>query len=126
MNIQPTYVTFKQAVWLKEKGFDVEVGAYYHTDKSIRTISDGWLNEVCSAPEHWQVVDWLFQKYRFSVEVHLDIPESGKHDGCYVFYGVVKSDKEYKLNIFYKTDMYYPTREKAYSAAFDYVLNNLI
>jgi len=146
--IKQKYISFEQAKWLREKGFDEKCSHYYINDYS-NFKHDGILyktklpNEVESdsifqfvkrnkqphivnSPEQWQVVDWLFEKYYYSIEVEMNIPESGENDGCYVFNGVIKVSEDYKLKILFKSKDY-PNREKAYSAAFDYIkANNLI
>jgi hypothetical protein len=81
-NIEPHYVTFEQAKWLKEIGFDVpcerfyvkpnskifgidEHGKYYPIKnipkKAYKAGNVAALNisNVVYAPEHWQVVEFL-------------------------------------------------------------------
>jgi hypothetical protein len=81
--IKPTYVTFEQSQWLKDKGFDEYCNQYYSqalfegTNKDWEGIfskftvfkrsdfhfnskpqnNDLWFE--CSAPEQWLVVEWL-------------------------------------------------------------------
>ncbi len=153
--IEPKYVTFDQAKWLKEKGFNVECEFFYKKDRynkdfyltsGIEYKSDknciwdwnmnggqsGLLSKVIpypnddsalyySAPEQWQIVEWAFQKYKYSIEAEMNIPESGENDGCYVFNGVIKGSEDYKLKIFYKSKDY-PTKEKALSDTISHFL----
>lgn len=65
-----------------------------------------------------EAVEWVFKKYEYSIEVELNIPESGEYDGCYVFNGVIKGAQDYKLKTFYRSKDY-PTREKAFSDVID-------
>ncbi len=145
MEIKATYVTFEQAKLIKEKGGLIGFfSAAYSSDGTYleyqhygpTLIIQGEFGKLLNpdvipsgkqiyAPEQWKVVEWAFQKYKYSIEAEMNIPESGEYDGCYVFNGVIKDSEDYKLKIFYKSKDY-PTREKAYSAAFDYVLKKLI
>ena len=81
MEIKPTYVTFEQAIGLKEKGFNIPVNSFYQL--SGKDSYEGWgkyKKQVPTAdynafpknpnakpfykygysrPEQWQVVEWL-------------------------------------------------------------------
>ena len=151
--IQPAYVTFEQAKLLKEKGFNLECENFYRKEKygkkfylttGIEYDSDrnciwdwnlnggqsGNLSKVIpypnentaiyySAPEQWQVVEWLRinhgiwisvdnlidNRFYFSVR-HTNTNNYASRTGC--------NEEGYSLP------------QEAYSAAFDYVLNNLI
>ena len=105
--IKPTYITFNQAVWLKEKGF-----------KNIEI--DYGLNQMlnnCNPPEQWQVVEWLRLTHGIWVFVGADAFNKKK------FWGSVlnlTTDKN-------KQTRFCSTPQEAYSAAFDYIKdNNLI
>jgi hypothetical protein len=122
--IKPTYVTFEQAKWLKEKGFKgrsryyggsgelVEVPNiieydYRHTNNEMQRFR--W-----EAPEQWQVCEWLRVKYGIWIYV---LPYST----LFRPYAeeLVDNDK------FGKWEGHkYSTPQEAYSAAFDYILNN--
>jgi hypothetical protein len=116
-----SYVKFDQAKWLKEKGFDVEV-------KTVFKNIDGWeeaigvpynyniFENIQSAPEQWQVVEWLrvnhgvwicvkrdVQNYRFYWSIQLPIPSLTEI-----------SDSSYTFS----------SPQEAYSAAFDHIKNN--
>jgi len=59
--IEPSYVTFEQATLLKELGFD-EVCKKLYTFKGSDFVELPNSNKESlgvSAPEHWQVVEWL-------------------------------------------------------------------
>jgi hypothetical protein len=135
--IQPVYVTFEQAKWLKEKGFDEEcshsykevepVILYQHQGKKYNnSFKKEWQNTVrknshmdnaiinrYSAPEQHVVVEWLRIKYGIWVAVR------GKEVMGYEYFIEGKGETLFSSNI-------YDTPQEAYSAAFDYVLNNLI
>jgi hypothetical protein len=139
MEIKPTYVTFEQAKLLKEKGFDVECNSYYNfhepkqnglrglvTPKEHKTgiyqdhngeIEDDDL--ICSAPEQWQVVEWLWVNRGIWVWVR-----------PYKDHAADNNDPiQHQMNV-YKNGVTvskeFNSHEEAYSAAFDYILNNLI
>jgi len=101
----------------------VEVFAY--SDRIYRSYNFKTSEDFISAPTIAEVVMWCFNKYKYSIEYSMNIPESGEYDGCYVFNGLIKGSEDYKLKIFY-TSKDYPTIEKALEAAIEYTLNNLI
>ncbi len=104
-NIQPTHVTDKQAKLLKEKGFK---GIVFYTDGTTHT-----------APEQWQVCEWL----RVEKGIHIEIllTESSPYNTFY--YRVMKVGQYFTLS---HDDVYFTTPQEAYSAAFDCILNELI
>jgi hypothetical protein len=57
--MEKEFIPYEQALALKELGFDEPCMRYYHTDKSLRTLSEGWLNEKCVAPTFSQAFRWL-------------------------------------------------------------------
>ncbi len=79
--------------------------------------------ETFSAPTIAEVVMWCFNKYKYSIEYSMNIPESGEYDGCYVFNGLIKGSEDYKLKIFY-TSKDYPTVEKALEDTINHFLVN--
>jgi hypothetical protein len=138
---------FEDGVFIKNSIKDVVGSDYgsdieYVLDEFKENWNDGWVTkkngdrcfgcpknklyfETCAAPEQWEVIEWVFQKYNYSIEAEMNIPQSGEYDGCYVFNGVIKGSEDYKLKIIFKSKDY-PTREKAISAAFDYLLKELV
>ena len=70
-NKEPKYVTFEQAKWLKEKGFKIRTEVAYHVynPKSNPRRYVGHKTNVyarqsfISAPEQWQAVEWLSDRY---------------------------------------------------------------
>lgn len=123
MNIQPAYVTFEQAKLLFEKNFNEYCNSYYEKDKSLHQYVGNYNSEDqeiymphYSRPEQWMVIEWLRVKhgiwiyilpysilFRPYAEELVDEDRFGKWEG-------------HKYN----------TPQEAYSAAFDYILNNLI
>ncbi len=143
MEIKPTYVTFEQAKLLKEKGFGIGCEHYYeHALTSKKDIQDGYggpfgwkkgethlqstgffLNSskydssnkswfLCEAPEQWQVIEWLRINHGIWIGV---LEHKIKGEGNY-----------YESIVGVMTFSGYNSPQETYSAAFDYVLNNLI
>ena len=124
--IEPKYVTFEQSKWLKEKGFDVPCQFLYVDGKyriDFEKEGDLFNNRYpstqipidwCLAPEQHQVVEWLRVNHGIWVFVARE-PETGVY---YPNIDVNKGDK-----YFDKFDDY-DSPQEAYSAAFDYILNN--
>jgi hypothetical protein len=133
--IKPTYVTFEQAKVLKSKGFDVPTLAYRQKSAKIGdetilplTLPDKefyWAvydwnhypSEVpyYSIPEQWQVVEWL----RVNYSIWIVCSPDEECFGCTIY--TIKSGIKFIYNSENKL-----TPQEAYSAAFDYVLKNLI
>jgi len=135
MEIKPTYVTWEQAKWLKEKGFYVKVEWAYQ-DKNL--VHDSHYKELknwndknhvdCSAPEQWQVVEWLRVNYGIWV-YPLPIDDEMKLWQCRIVKGQPFSNLKNTLKIINHGEISYRglySPQEAYSAAFDYILNNLI
>lgn len=120
MEIKSTYVTFEQAKLLFEKNFNEYCTSYYEKDKSLHQYVGNFNSEDLymphySRPEQWKVVEWLRVNHGIWIEVckparqklfrfNVDINDQN------VFTSVVS----------------FQSPQEAYSAAFDYVLKNLI
>ena len=126
---QPTYVTFEQAKKLKELGLSAKSDKYWvmMTKDEYTEMSDVQLedldysvgiggNLVITKYQQWQVVEWLRVEkgiwvyvlpystlFRPYAEELIDLDRFGKWEG-------------------HK----YSTPQEAYSAGFDYILNNII
>ena len=132
--IKPTYVTSEQAKWLKEKGFldkniygeiRLSQSNFYDPNGILHHIRDAFgeksfdLKDCYNAPEQWQVVEWLRVNHGIWVEVKS--PDS-KDMGYYI-----SIHKPYRFGNHYNgKEIFYGLPQEAYSAAFDYILNNLI
>jgi hypothetical protein len=140
MEIKPTYVTFSQAKWLKEKGFDVECtrfdvkpnskifgidehGRYYPIKNKPKEL---WIvgscvaqniTNVLLAPEQWQVVEWLLINH--GVWIKVSVEEWFKEDTKRNFSWHITAGKYTEID-----GVIYNTPQEAYSAAFDYIFNN--
>jgi hypothetical protein len=138
--IEPTYATFKQAKWLKEKGFDELCQTYYNNDgeverynyyrgdgtgfdKNSSCIENDFTSDVvCIAPEQWLVCEWLRINYGIWIHIYYLTEEKCWGWDCY------KYEKEYGLlnepAISFSMNSQSP--QEAINVAINYVLNNLI
>lgn len=127
--MQPTHhVTFEQAKLLKTIGFNELVRFYYritgsgifessvvnHNDDQLRETAGGMT--YVSAPEHWQVVEWLRVKHKIWVSCELD--EDMYKSRVYSFRNGNKH-----IPMGFKN---YVTPQEAYLAAFDFILANVL
>jgi hypothetical protein len=132
--IKPTYITFEQAKWLKEKGFDESCrmlinGAYepFHLnliETQYFQNNSVLLKDCYSAPEQWQVVEWLRINHGIWISVGNVYSEY-----THWAYGIGKENKGMILPFRKGQDNhdYFNSPQEAYSAAFDYIKdNNLI
>jgi hypothetical protein len=122
--IKPTYITFEQAKWLKEKGFDESCrmlinGAYepFHLnliETQYFQNNSVLLKDCYSAPEQWQVVEWLRVNHGIWVSICPSIDTNFE----FMIYkkDVIYGSGKYKSN--------FNSPQEAYSAAFDYIKNN--
>ncbi len=137
--IKPINVSFEQAKVLKEKGFDIWVQKHYdgYVPDELR-CSNGFkmpkycpqipkfdymsLNMVYYAPEQWQVVEWLRVNHGIWIVVNIAIDDKWYFE----LYNLKdKRNAEIIIGDENITD-YHNSPQEAYSAAFDYILNNLI
>lgn len=114
---------------------------YCHRDFGMYAIQiKNWNNELVyvggewvpldafSAPEQWVVVEWLKINHDIWLSVHLELCE-GYEGYDFNFEFIHNSYKTHeKQEILYKElgETVYKSPQEAYSAAFDYILNNLI
>lgn len=128
MDIKPTYVSFLQAKWLKENGFDLECRAFYLENKLqtpkntlgnyndvnwVRTWRTSDNDDTISAPEQWQVVEWLQTNFKIYVDVICVNSTSGDN-----FKFRTHRNNE---TIYHKSG--FNSRQDAYSAAFYHVFS---
>lgn len=126
MKINPTYVTFKQAKILKEKGFDELTKVWRQHGNGISRDVIGkqdYYNRkgdvYTSLPEQWQVIEWL----RINHGIWIELKSPDMINTGYYF----TIHKPFKFGNFYNEDtLYFNSPQEAYSEAFDYVLDNLI
>jgi hypothetical protein len=117
MNITPTHVTFEQAKLINYP-FLTNTGYSFDGNILIRKAfiaTNGWINR----PEQWQVVEWL--RVNHGIWVYCEI--SG--DRYYCKAKKLKSNWRRVISgIVDDENTLYNNPQDAYSAAFDYILNN--
>ena len=134
MMLKPTYVTFEQAKWLKEKGFEehsdynqwILAKDVNNKDESKKFICHSndleeytYINEekehnvyhCLTIPEHWQVIEWLRLNHSYWISVQPNEPFTD-NDWCF---------KIFKNNELVISLEGYNSPQEAYSAAFDYI-----
>lgn len=142
------HVTFEQAKWLNEKGFDVPTIKFYYLNDRRKWFKNGELGEgfndsywgdntnlnwnkdgrlpfkpfsnCVSAPEQHQVIDWLLEKHGVWVQCEMGKDESKIWFNFYIYKAELSSDYS---NIGY-SESGLNSPQEAYSAAFDYIKNN--
>lgn len=142
MKIKPTYVSFEQAKWLKEKGYKQTPNklhnSYYNYKGEFRgDVSDyikAYVDEdkekieeysSVNAPEQWQVVEWL--RINHGIWVRCNSMDGIKwYCDIWNFKGKPNTALTKKAQIIF-SDKEYNAPQEAYSSAFDYIKqNNLI
>jgi hypothetical protein len=131
--IKPAHVTFEQAKWLKEKGFDEECKYYYDIEFKELTFHIGYVGDVyknseltdeISAPEQHQVVEWL--RVNHGIWVSVGVGNLFHRDKFFILIKKYNIDRWELTPLENERHSPYDTPQEAYSAAFDYILNNLI
>ena len=135
MKIEPTYITFEQAKWLKEKGFDTKIQAAFINNKlvefNIKTNFRSLLEnldtgtDIIVAPEQWQVVEWL--RVNHGIWVSVGVGSLFHGDKFFILIKKYNIDRWELTPLDNESHSPYDTPQEAYSAAFDYILtSNLI
>jgi hypothetical protein len=128
------HVTFEQAKLLKEKGFNYKVTKFKDlvTNTEIDNAPLGNYNltsQSVSIPEQHEVVDWLWETYLIDVST-IPIREKGYRTVKFQFRVINFSDPEVDEVMFehqYNSSLqHFSSKQEAYSAAFDYILKELI
>lgn len=126
------YVSFKTAVLLKEKGFDVPCDSYYTYFESNVTLYKGYLHEFSdsninhnkhndrtSRPSQSLALKWLREVHKIFIEINVSIDINGDYH-----YNYSILDKECKY--IKRFIDYYSSHESCVEAALLFVLKNLI
>jgi hypothetical protein len=141
MEIKPTYVTFEQAKWLKEKGYKqtpnkLRIPYYNYKGEFRGDVSDyikAYVDEdkekaeeysTINAPEQWEVVEWLRINHGIWLYVKRGC-EIRNNEAFDKFQSIIEFIPQVKFDI---TDLpTFDSPQEAYSAAFNYIKeNNLI
>jgi hypothetical protein len=131
--IEPEYVTFEQAKSLKEIGFNELCTSCFHSfleegegtktplirKFTQRKFQNSTITDHIARPEQWQVVEWL--RVNHGIWVSVD-KQNYKLFKWRVSNINLRNDAI--SDLIEKSDFNYDTPQKAYSAAFDYILNN--
>lgn len=125
MRIEPTYVTFEQAKWVKEKGFNLECETKFELNRELSQLNEyngkmdwngvNYSRELISRPEQWQVVEWLDKNHNIYVHVQKHTRNGLK---CYSpFINNVPTKEDSFFNDF-------DSQQEAYSSTFDCIQQN--
>ena len=125
--IKPTYTTFGQSKWLKEKAFNEKCETSYYTHYEKLMIENNGVTKITpmhnySRPEQWQVVEWLRINHGIWVS-----PGIINLNGVVKWFPICFKFVNGLLEIPKDIDGNFNSPQEAYSAAFDYIKeNNLI
>ena len=155
MEIKPAYVTFEQAKLLKEKEFNLSVSKAYIENQFVTPEeANNWNKlkrvftkegyecfgckldnityfEGYSAPEQWQVIEWLRIKHGIWIVIIPTITSAWTYKTVRV---IGEVDNEAILGLKSVSDLPpykdvcgydYSSPQEAYLAAFDHILTNL-
>ena len=109
----------------KKGELNAQSGYFINNWKETDNLSNDWF--MCSMPEQWQVVEWLRVKHGIIIELLVD---GWKDDNCVsaeflcyrIFIWQIGKPKPH-----YNDDLgALSTPQSAYSAAFDYILKELV
>jgi hypothetical protein len=131
--IQPAYATFEQGKKLKEKGFNQRTKMVW-LDALGQHLREVHLSlelnyKEYNAPEQWQIVEWLRINHGIHVEVSCDVYGELWYANLFVCSKEVWEDEDKRHNILSAHNKFineHKSPQEAYSAAFDYILNELI
>jgi hypothetical protein len=121
--MRPTYVTFEQAKLLKEKEFNEKcVQGYNKSEKYLGELIVDFPNRntdniVISAPEQWQVIEWL--RINHGIWVQVSYYYEDKIENWYNIIHIKKDDIETQTDCF-------SSPQEAYSAAITHCLEKII
>ncbi len=139
--IQPTYVTFEQAKKLEELGLSAKSDKYWvmMTKDKYTEMSDVQLedldhsvgiggNLVVTKYQQWQVVEWL--RVNHNIWITTPYSPNDRKPFCWIIntIGQEENDDNCWISGIDTEDQLagFGTPQEAYSAAFDYILTNLI
>ena len=131
MKIVQKYTTLDQSKVLKEKGFDEECRMCVEDgdDRPLpfdcgRELHKNSLHPYYSAPEQWVVVEWL--RINHDIWVSVGVGSLFHGDKFFILIKKYNIDRWELTPLDNERHSPYDTPQEAYSAAFDYILNNLI
>lgn len=138
--MEPKYITFEQAKWIKEKGYEIDTDEVLFYIDEVNNIKEHQLKNrdiVYTSPHHsmkeneyrtyhhWEFIDWLLEKHGIFIEVFANDTEENHNDWIY-WYNITMTRKKGEPRIWIDGSPKDSPKE-AYSVAFDYIKdNNLI
>ena len=133
-NIQPTYATFEQAKLLKEKKWQQRTKIVWLDSLGKQHLIETNLslelnNDEYDAPEQWQIVEWLRVNHNIDLQ---NICNYGRLGRTYRM-GIIFINEKKEIDTIFLRPIDTPFKfiefnspQEAYSAAFDYILKELI
>ena len=145
--IEPTYVTYQQSLWLKGIGFDVPCIKAYAEVRRINSETGGDIftgeyrlvtlsrfhKRFYKAPEQWQVIEWW--RINHGIWITVDF-------GAEYWYWKIRAASDFPITeelqegicriplvnlLFSNVEHFqFTTPQEAYSAAFDYIKDNIL
>lgn len=133
-NIQSTHATFEQAKLLKEKGFNISCKEGWYVAQldpykgKLFPDDTGGKHEI-EKPEQWQIVEWLRVNHNIDLQ---NICNYGRLGRTYRM-GIIFINEKKEVDTIFLRPIDTPFKfiefkspQEAYSAAFDYILKELI
>jgi hypothetical protein len=133
LKIEPKYVSFEQAKWLKEIDFNEECKTvFYVPDNSATCVVDFVEDETIGGyyikrPEQWQVVEWLRVNHNIDLQ---DICNYGRLCKTYRM-GIIFINNKNEVDMVFLRPIdtifdfiEFNSPQETYSAAFDYIREN--
>jgi hypothetical protein len=126
-NIQPTHATFELSKLLKEKEWQQRTKMVWLDSLGKQHLREVNLslelnNAEYDAPEQWQIVEWL--RVNHGIWISVQYRRVIVNRELIEFHYEIKYCKE--LPNLIRNENLFNSPQEAYSAAFDYILNNLI
>lgn len=119
--IQHSFTTLEQSKILKEKGIEIPAMEFYSVDDEEN--NDGNQYRVY---HQWEFVEWL--RFKHQIWINVDVIGENMNEYRFVCFRSYK-EKMSEYGKIIRNDNHngrYETPQEAYSAAFDYILKNIL
>lgn len=127
------YVTYQEALWLKDLKFDDPCEYYYNAKKervfskwtalSPQFVNNAYLDEIAdciaTSPTLMHIVKWFRETYNIIIWVIPYVNNGIIDDEAWQFI-IYKDDKKYKIS----DDIFYKSPETAYHFAINFIFEN--
>jgi len=128
--IKPTYLTYEQSKLFISKGCNIKKDSrfFFNSEEITKTLSKS-IHPIIYAFEQWEIIEWLRVKYNIDLQAVCNYSKLGRTYRMGIIF--VNDDKKVD-SIFLRPEnekfefIEFNTPQEAYSAAFDYILENLI